>query len=118
MDNLVRWAECEIEEPRDRDARDKVAVAQGIAAVVDVLQRIACHIQVLLRSNDVHRFSILHGLANKRNVLCAENCPLHFCHFLFSTEGVKSLPVEGSLAKDRSYKTARGNMILDLFENL
>ena len=54
MDNLVRWAECEVEEPRDRDARDKVAVAQGIAAVVDVLQRIACHIQVLLRSNDVH----------------------------------------------------------------
>ena len=102
--DLVRGSKCQVEEPGDGYGRDAVGERHRVADIVDFLQRVACDVQVLLWSNDIHLFSIVEGLANKRHVLHAEKSDIFPHEFSGTTERKLSLPIKGTLSKNRSHQ--------------
>jgi len=106
MNDLIRWAQSHVQETRDWDRRDEVAVSERIAGIVDLFQGVAGQVQVLLWSNDVHILSIIHDFTNKWHILQAEEGDFSFEDGVSTAKCVLCLPVEGTLAEDGSYKAA------------
>lgn len=72
VDDLVRWAQGHVQETRDRDRRDEVAVGERVAGVVHLVERERRQIQVLLWPDDVHILPVIHDFTNKWHILQAE----------------------------------------------
>ena len=69
------------------------------------LQRIACQVEVLLWPNNVHLFPIIESLADERNVLQAKKRDVSASYLAWAAQSELSLPVEGTLPKDRAKQT-------------
>jgi len=118
VDDLIRGGQRQVKEAWDRNGRDTVCQGHCVAAVVHFLERVACDVEVLLGSNDVHLFAVVESLADEGHILQAEkgDVPLH--EFSGATECELSLPVKGALSEDRSEKAVIGQIWLDFVQDL
>ena len=100
VNDLVRWAQRHVQETRNRDRWDEVAVRECVARIVNLFKGIRSQIEMLLWSNDVNILAVVNNFADEWNVLQAEQCDLTLEHALGATERVLGLPVESTLSED------------------
>ena len=70
-----------------------------------LLQRVARKVEVLLGSDDVNFLSVIESLADERNVLQAKKRDVPASYLAWAAQCELSLPVEGTLPKDRAKQT-------------
>jgi hypothetical protein len=101
VDDLIAWAKGQVEEARNWNCGDEVAVGDGLASHVNSVNGVSSQVEMLLWSNDVDVFSIVDRLADEWHILQTKNRKVHVKDELFA-QNVHGLKIESSLSEDRS----------------
>lgn len=99
MNDLVAWAEGQVQEGRDRHTGHKERLRKRIANVMYVINWISRRIQRFFGPNNPDVLAVVDDFADEGNVLEAEDGEVFFFDRLL-TQNVTRLPIERALAED------------------
>lgn len=98
VDDLITWAESQIQERWDRHAWDIITMANCTTDVMQSVQRKSRDVEILLWPNDVNILSIVDDLADEWHILCTEDGQIVLFNEVL-TQAVHRLEIKCSLSK-------------------
>lgn len=101
VDDLVAWAQGQVQERGYRDAGHEKGLRECVADVVNVFYGVCRGIECFFRSYDPNVASVVYNLTNEGNILKTKNGQLFVFDHLVA-KNVTCLPIERALPKDRA----------------
>lgn len=116
MNDLIAWAQSQIQERWNWNAWQEEALAESIADVMQIRDWISGSIECSLWSNNVDIFSVSNSFANEWHILKTENGKFFLLNQIF-TKDEFGLHIEGALSEDCANESSFLDVLLNLFKN-